>query len=59
MLFKKMYHTKEQLVGYQLNLFLKYYKNQSIKNPFAYYKSMQKQWEMSVKWASILKSQAK
>jgi glycosyltransferase involved in cell wall biosynthesis len=59
MLFKKMYHTKEQLVGYQLNLFLKYYKNQSIKNPFAYYKTMQKQWEMSVKWASILKSQAK
>ena len=59
MLFKKMYHTKEQLLGYKLNLFLKYYKNQSIKNPFKYFVTMQKQWEVSEKWAEKLKSQLK
>lgn len=59
MLFKKMYHTKEQILGYKLNLFLKYYKNQSIKNPFNYYKTMQKQWEVSEKWAEKLKMQSK
>jgi glycosyltransferase involved in cell wall biosynthesis len=59
MLFKNIYHTKEQLLGYKLNLFFKYYKNQSIKNPFKYYKSMQKQWEISAKWAEILKSQSR
>jgi len=59
MLFKKLYHTKEQIEGYKLNLFLKYYKNQSIKNPFKYYKTMQKQWEVSEKWAEILMSQSK
>ena len=59
MLFKKMHHTKAQILGYKLNLFLKYYKNQSIKNPFNYYKTMQKQWEVSEKWAEKLKMQSK
>ena len=59
MLFKMLYHTKEQILGYKLNLFLKFYKNQSVKNPFQYFKAMQKQWEMSEKWAEILKSQSR
>jgi glycosyltransferase involved in cell wall biosynthesis len=59
MLFKKMHHTKAQILGYKLNLFLKYYHQQTIKNPFKYYKTMQKQWEVSEKWAKKLKSQPK
>lgn len=59
MLFKMLYHTKEQILGYKLNLFLKYYNQQTIKNPFKYYKTMQKQWEVSEKWAKKLKSQPK
>ena len=56
---RKKYHTLEQIKGFKLLLFLKYYKNQSIKNPFKYYKTMQKQWEVSEKWAEKLKSQPK
>ena len=59
MLFKMLYHTKEQILGYKLNLFLKYYNQQTIKNPFKYYKTMQKQWEVSEKWAEKLKLQSK
>ena len=59
MLFKMLYHTKEQILGYKLNLFLKYYNQQTIKNPFKYYKIMQKQWEVSEKWAEKLKLQSK
>jgi len=40
-------------------LFLKYYNQQTIKNPFKYYKTMQKQWEVSEKWAEKLKMQSK
>lgn len=59
MLFKLIYHTKEQIAGYKLNLFLKYYKQQSIRNPFKYFKLMQKQWVVSEEWAKKLKSQSK
>jgi glycosyltransferase involved in cell wall biosynthesis len=59
MLFKMLYHTKEQIFGYKLNLFLKYYHQQTIKNPFKYYKTIQKQWEISEKWAEKLKLQSK
>ena len=56
MLFLLMHKTKQQLYGYKTILFFKYYKVQSIKNPFAYYKMFQKQWQMSMKWAKILES---
>jgi glycosyltransferase involved in cell wall biosynthesis len=54
MLFNLLYKTREQLLGYKTILFLKYYKVQSIKNPLAYYKYFQKQWQVSLKWAKIL-----
>lgn len=54
MLYKILHHSKEQLLGYKTILFLKYYKQQSIKNPFRYYKKFQKQWKRSVYWATVL-----
>ena len=55
MLFLLMHKTKQQLYGYKTILFFKYYKVQPIKNPLAYYKMFQKQWEVSLKWANELK----
>ena len=46
--------TNEQLLGYKLVLFLKYYKQQSIRNPFSYYKLFKEQWKLSIKWAKYL-----
>ena len=46
--------TKEQLLGYKLILFLKYYKQQSIRNPISYYKLFRAQWKSSIKWAEYL-----
>ena len=56
MLFKIKHYTKQQLLGYKIVLFLKYYKIQKIKNPILYYKNFQKQWEQSVFWANKLSS---
>ncbi|WP_026714581.1 glycosyltransferase family 2 protein [Flavobacterium daejeonense] len=55
MLFKIKHYTKQQLLGYKIVLFLKYYKIQKIKNPILYYKNFQKQWKQSVFWANKLK----
>ena len=46
--------TTEQLLGYKLVLFLKYYKQQSIRNPISYYKLFRWQWTSSIKWAKYL-----
>lgn len=51
MLFKMKNHTKEQLQGYKIILFFKYYPLQSIRNPIRYFKSMSKQWSRSVFYA--------
>lgn len=56
MLFQMLHRTKEQYLGYKILLFLKYYKIQSIKNPFVYYKIFKKQWQQSVVYANKLKS---
>ncbi|MBU3822726.1 glycosyltransferase family 2 protein [Flavobacteriaceae bacterium XHP0103] len=56
MLFQLLHRTKEQRLGYKTVLFLKYYKNQSIKNPFTYFKVFKKQWQQSLKYAHHLKS---
>ncbi|WP_298880756.1 glycosyltransferase family A protein [uncultured Polaribacter sp.] len=44
----------EQIKAYKFLLFVKFYKNQSIKNPFSYLKAMRKRWNISVKWATKL-----
>lgn len=55
MLFNLKYKTNEQLNGYKLLLFLKYYKVQHIKNPIRYFFNFKKQWEKSLYWALELK----
>lgn len=54
-----MYHrtkntTKEQLRGYKWVLFFKYFRSQSIKNPFTYVRYYKKAWSSSRLWASKL-----
>lgn len=46
--------TKEQLKGYKLILFFKYYRNQDIKNPFSYISYFKKAWKSSIQWAKKL-----
>lgn len=47
MYFKLLNRTKEQLNGYKLLLFFKYYPLQNIKNPIKYFSLMSKQWKKS------------
>jgi glycosyltransferase involved in cell wall biosynthesis len=54
MVFKLKYATKEQLQGYKTILFFKFYKVQSIKNPFKYLKIMNQRWNKSIFWANQL-----
>ena len=46
--------TNEQLLGYRTVLFLKYYSQQKIKNPFKYLSVFKKQWRLSKLWANRL-----
>lgn len=55
MLYALLNKTVEQRQGYQIRLFIKNYRDQNIKNPFAYVARMKKQWEKSVFWANYLK----
>ncbi|OOB81782.1 glycosyltransferase family 2 protein [Flavobacterium columnare] len=55
LLFRLLYHTREQILGYKTVLFLKFYKVQNIKNPLAYFLNFKKQWKISEKWAEKLK----
>ncbi|WP_298343706.1 glycosyltransferase family A protein [uncultured Algibacter sp.] len=54
MFYRKINSTKYQLLGYKTILFLKFYKDQSIKNPFKYISLFKKQWQVSNKWANYL-----
>ncbi|APY07539.1 hypothetical protein BWZ20_04165 [Winogradskyella sp. J14-2] len=54
MLFRKLHHTKTQLLGYKTILCLKYYKHQHIKNPIAYLKRFRKRWQVSESMAQAL-----
>ncbi len=56
MVFIKKHYNEIQMNGYKYTLFLKFYRKQTIKNPFRYFKNMQKQWAQSVYWASKLLS---
>jgi len=50
MLLVKRYYTEEMMRGYKAGLFLKYYGQQTVKNPFRYFKLMQQKWELSEEW---------
>ncbi|MEC4050912.1 glycosyltransferase family A protein [Flavobacterium sp. SUN046] len=56
MLYKLLYCTPKELLGYKTVLFFKYYPKQNIKNPFAYASYFKKQWNQSVKWAKRLET---
>jgi glycosyltransferase involved in cell wall biosynthesis len=56
MLYKKMHLTEQQRNGYKTNLFFKFYKVQSIRNPIRYFGNFQKQWAQSLYWANELKN---
>jgi hypothetical protein len=47
MLFQITHKTKQQNLSYKTILFFKYYKHQSIKNPYTYFITFLKQWERS------------
>ena len=47
MLLVKKHFNEKMEKGYKINLFLKFYKKQPIKNPFTYYKSIQGRWSLS------------
>lgn len=55
LLYRILHNTKEQVLGYKVVLFIKYYKVQLIKNPFKYYKKFKKQWRSSLHWANLLR----
>lgn len=54
--FKIKHSSARQLKGYKTTLLLKYYKDQELRNPFAYYKRFKQQWRSSVAWANKLKN---
>jgi len=58
MLYNLKYKTVQQLNSYKLTLFFKFYKKQTIKNPFIYYRVFKKRWEISQDWANNLKNKA-
>lgn len=58
MLYQLLHHSEAQRNSYKTTLFFKYYRLQTIKNPFNYYIHFQKQWKRSVFWANQLKKTA-
>lgn len=48
--FKFKHRSAEQIKGYKLMLFLKYYREQEILNPLRYYTNFKKRWNESVSW---------
>jgi len=54
MVYKLTYLTKEQLQSYKTTLFIKFYRDQSIKNPISYFRMMKRAWNKSIYWAKYL-----
>ena len=52
MIYMLRHYTTQQMKGFKTSLFLRYYFQQNIKNPFAYIRSMKKRWKRSEKWAT-------
>ncbi len=56
---RKKNYTAKQLLGYKFTLFIKFYKDNSIKNPISYYKYFKKAWSKSIYWSQKLAEDAK
>ncbi|SDL40932.1 hypothetical protein SAMN04488034_1049 [Salinimicrobium catena] len=54
MAYAKKYYSREQLLGFKVELFLRYYLKQEIKNPLTYIKTMRRRWQESEKWSKHL-----
>jgi glycosyltransferase involved in cell wall biosynthesis len=54
LLYKILHETNEQINGYRIILFFKYYSKQSIKNPIRYFFNFKKEWKQSLYWANKL-----
>jgi GT2 family glycosyltransferase len=51
---RKKNYTAKQLLGYKVTLFIKFYKDYSIKNPISYYTYFKKAWNKSLYWSQKL-----
>src|SRR5690606_21357855 len=54
MVYALNYFTPQQLRGYKVSMFLKFYRKQNIKNPLVYNSTMNSRWRASKKWAKKL-----
>lgn len=54
MAFAERFYSLEQIRGYKISLFLKYYQYQEIKNPVKYLRTMNRRWKKSKEWSGIL-----
>ena len=48
------HYTAEQILGFKVSLFIRYYKNQPDKNPFVYLRQMNQRWKSSREVAEAL-----
>lgn len=55
MLNKQLHFSQEQISGYKTILFFKFYKSETIINPFSYFKNFQNRWQQSLFWANELR----
>ena len=58
MLLAKKYYTPKQMQGFKISLYLRYFRNQKVKNPFSYLKDMEKNWKKSEEWAKRIEAEA-
>ena len=58
MVYQLKHASQIQRCGFKTLLFLKFFRRQSDRNPFTYFRGMQKRWESSKKWAKILIEQS-
>lgn len=49
MILVRKYYSKQMKLGYKIELFLRFYRRQSIKKPLTYISSMKKRWQLSEK----------
>lgn len=59
LLYRKLHHTKEQLNGYKVILFIKLLVKEEWYKKIGFYKKFMKQWEVSNYWANKLQNETK
>ena len=57
MLLARRYYTPRQMKGFKISLYLKYFRKQKNKNPFAYLRDMERNWKKSEEWAERLEAE--